>query len=251
MTPSFICAFTRDKVHSEPSLITYDIWMSHVESKAPGGASNVEMIRQDLACPACGYNLRGLPGAVVTCPECGTVCDVATLVTEQWTQSWWKAPGFNVIIGPAATLMVGVVLTLLAIALSSTQLMSPWFAVIFAVVVVSYWCYLWHGVYRRFGDAWSLLLTLLAHAIATGMIVSAIAMIMTALFCLLEFMRSPDLIRVATYALVFLIAIVTLFFCRKGEKFIAGHCIRLHLASRAKEAASDRHTAESPSTGAT
>jgi len=30
--------------------------------------------QRDLYCPGCGYNLRGLPGEPVRCPECGRMC---------------------------------------------------------------------------------------------------------------------------------------------------------------------------------
>ena len=46
----------------------------------------VEAIQRDLACPACGYNLRGLTGDVIPCPECGTDVDIARLVTQKWTK---------------------------------------------------------------------------------------------------------------------------------------------------------------------
>ena len=65
----------------------------------PGG-EYVDAIRQDLECPNCRYNLRGLIGAVVTCPECGNNCDVAHLVANRWRKAWFRAPGFNRLVLP-------------------------------------------------------------------------------------------------------------------------------------------------------
>jgi hypothetical protein len=69
-------------------------------------ANPVEEIRNNVACEKCAYNLRGLRGTIVTCPECGWQCDMATLVTRRWTKSWWKAPGFNALAVPTAWLVV-------------------------------------------------------------------------------------------------------------------------------------------------
>ncbi len=50
---------------------------------ASTGEERVNEIQQDLDCPHCEYNLRGLLGDVVSCPECGEICDVAKLVTAE------------------------------------------------------------------------------------------------------------------------------------------------------------------------
>ena len=58
-------------------------------------------IQIDIACPDCEYNLRGLPGPIVNCPECGLTTDVPVLATRQWNKPWYKAPGFNTLMWPA------------------------------------------------------------------------------------------------------------------------------------------------------
>lgn len=37
----------------------------------PAEPPTEEPIDVDIPCPACGYNLRGLPGDLIRCPECG------------------------------------------------------------------------------------------------------------------------------------------------------------------------------------
>lgn len=82
------------------------------------GAQAVDEIRQNVACPKCEYNLFGLRGAVVNCPECGEVCDVAALVSKQWTKPWHEAPGFSRLAYPAVVFAAGFVVTLLAMAMT-------------------------------------------------------------------------------------------------------------------------------------
>ncbi len=40
-------------------------------------------MRQDLTCPHCGYNLRGLPFPIARCPECGVTTDLARLLAPR------------------------------------------------------------------------------------------------------------------------------------------------------------------------
>lgn len=42
---------------------------------------------RDVACPGCGYNLRGLGEAI--CPECGKLIEINAL-TARKRFSWWK-----------------------------------------------------------------------------------------------------------------------------------------------------------------
>jgi len=62
---------------------------------AQGGEQLADQILNDLACPQCQYNLRGLRGAFVICPECGLGCDVAQMIARQWMGPWYNAPGFT------------------------------------------------------------------------------------------------------------------------------------------------------------
>jgi hypothetical protein len=57
--------------------------------------NKVDQIRQDLACPGCQYNLRGLSGVRVTCPECGQGINIAQLIARKWTGAWYRAPGYS------------------------------------------------------------------------------------------------------------------------------------------------------------
>jgi len=37
----------------------------------PSGREHLDTIHRDIGCPKCNYNLRGLSGETVACPECG------------------------------------------------------------------------------------------------------------------------------------------------------------------------------------
>ncbi|MHC4109101.1 MAG: hypothetical protein ACYSTY_13560, partial [Planctomycetota bacterium] len=69
--------------------------------------AGVEKLREELACPRCEYSLKGLRGDVVTCPECGTECDLAKLMLGQWVGPWYRAPGFGRILAPVACVAIG------------------------------------------------------------------------------------------------------------------------------------------------
>ena len=51
---------------------------------AETGEELVKAIQRDLLCPQCEYNLRGLYGDTVSCPECVAVCDVAGTDDLAW-----------------------------------------------------------------------------------------------------------------------------------------------------------------------
>ena len=44
------------------------------------GEEQIEKLREEAICPGCKYSLRGLPGEVVTCPECGREINIALLI---------------------------------------------------------------------------------------------------------------------------------------------------------------------------
>lgn len=60
----------------------------------PRPVARTAPVDRDVLCENCGYNLRGLPGGVDVCPECGTKFDPAVLRTkaadQQRSQLPWK-----------------------------------------------------------------------------------------------------------------------------------------------------------------
>lgn len=51
------------------------------------------VITADIGCPKCDYNLRGLSGESVTCPECGSQWQATEIQVERWRGGKDAVPG--------------------------------------------------------------------------------------------------------------------------------------------------------------
>ena len=78
-------------------------------SSVGSGERLVDEIHAALTCPDCDYPLRGLPGPELDCPECGRPIDLTQLVTQRWTQPWYRAPKLNRAMLPVAVALVGMI----------------------------------------------------------------------------------------------------------------------------------------------
>jgi hypothetical protein len=188
-------------------------------------------IRQDLACPGCGYNLRGLAGDVVNCPECGQSCDVAKLVKWNWAGSLHRAPGLNTLAWPAIWLVMGSVTIgcLLARALRLFDALvygHGWrltllvFTVLCTAAILPVWMWLMYRAWRNWRGVGGLGLALLAHAIVGAFVVGPLC----AGTCPWWWKRNPA----ATLGVV----LVGVFFCwagYQGYRYLAEQCIRRYL----------------------
>ena len=125
-----------------------------------------DTLQVDLACPACDYNLRGLPRPIVTCPECGHVSDVTQLAVERWRLPWWKTPGFAIATRPALVAYLAAPVNLIV---ALTFSFNPGDAgVVLTVLLIS--VAVWLGLVCRawfFFDGWlGANLVLLGHVVA-------------------------------------------------------------------------------------
>lgn len=78
---------------------------------------SLDGLSRDAACPMCEYNLRGLRGDPVTCPECGGQFSVRKLIECRWEKPWYKAPGFTRACGPAVGFMLGFLISIVFLVL--------------------------------------------------------------------------------------------------------------------------------------
>lgn len=136
-------------------------------------ANEVESIREDLACPACGYNLRGLVGDLIRCPECGVSCDVAALVTARWTKPWYRAPRLTTVLWPAGAAYIGglVVIALYATTSSGSVDWPAGLNLLALGMLLVVWCFVLYETCLQFTEAWlGLWLALLGHVALLGIV---------------------------------------------------------------------------------
>jgi hypothetical protein len=192
---------------------------------APHAAT--EEIREDVACPRCQYNLRGLVGDVVRCPECGTRCDVARLVSRRWTQPWYRAPGFSRVLYPAVWVYVCVIVIGAVLRSSVAPFRPAWIAFLCCCPVV--WLVLMCRSWRVFEDVRGVWLPVFGHLLLAGYLAGAVGTLwmgVLAVLTLIEGEMNGALVIVGGGLLFGLLFAI----CRRGERYIAGECIRRYLS---------------------
>lgn len=199
----------------------------------PDAAARIEEITRDLACPACQYNLRGLRGAVVTCPECGAACDVAELVTRRWTRPWWEAPGYNKIVYPTAVALVG------CVSLGVAQIL-PLYGGLGLLAMSGLYAFTHWWAYRLFDSILGNLLALLAHAIMAGYVIGLLTAVISGGLLIVTIIErsngyqgrnagSPTWLGLIVFLALFALGLAMLYGFRRAERYIAGRCIQRYL----------------------
>jgi len=195
--------------------------------------AKVAQIREELSCPQCDYSLRGVPGDVGTCPECGVECDLTRMIVNQWTGPWYNAPKFNQVLAPLVTVSFGVWGVLIVFAIELGLQRTPTYTALAAGVLAVAWMWLTWRLRNLMLDGAAMSLALLAHGIFAGYIVSLVGIIW-----LIWLASTAGSLMVATPALVSVLPLVGLAWAgRRGEKYIAQRCIRQYLVDVAKPAA--------------
>lgn len=198
---------------------------------ASAGERQVEALARDVLCPACEYNLRGLRGAVVDCPECGHRCDIAELVTQKWTEPWHKAPGLNRVLLPVvwAVLapMIAMLLGVMMWRTGSGGVVWP----LLMLVVIGGWLLLMRLAWLLFDSIEGVWLALLAHAVMAGYLVGVNGGIVSMILLIGAVVEDPWWDVVIQSVLVLMCGVVVVV-SRRGERWIAGRCIRRYLTKR-------------------
>lgn len=200
------------------------------DSSAEG---HVQTILRDIACPSCEYNLRGLSGPVVTCPECGAASDLAKLVTAKWEKPWYRAPGLNRVFMPIFVAVLGLLGVPIVGGFSSEPAL---FVPVVATVALGTWvaALIWAG--RMFSGIEGYALALLSHALLAGYMLSVFGTVAVVILAISAWSDGNALLAVLRGGLA-VVLLAILWPCRRGEKFIAYRCIRRYLQKRHSEPA--------------
>lgn len=197
---------------------------------------HIQQVTQDLACPQCEYNLRGLHGEVVNCPECGEPCNIAKLIERRWTKPWWKAPKFNTVLMPAVTLYVAMLLSipsnLAGLLLTRNTVGELPVLMIWLLLISTLWLWLMNRAYRLFDSQRGIWLALLAHVLVAGYLMAlmiGLSFLMGLVMLIFTPSFSSQLASIAITLLILIVAIAIIYACRRGERYIAGQCIRRYL----------------------
>ena len=192
------------------------------------GEELVKEIRRDLLCPQCEYNLRGLYGDIVWCPECGATCDVAKLVSLRWTKPWHQAPGLSTVFLPTAWAVLG------AVGGPMASRVDPVLLAGCLLVWLAVWLWLLWRAWDLFQSVEGVYVALASHVILAGYVFGVWGSL-ALVFHLLSLLGAPPSLGYAPwqwFALAFCLAPLGLLVwaCHRAERFVARRCIRRYLA---------------------
>jgi len=181
----------------------------------------------DVMCPQCEYNLRGLAGPIVACPECGLESDVPVLASRQWTKPWYKAPGFNTLILPGGCAFLSLFILNIVDGLTHSD---PMIGSGTALIVLALWVWLMIRAYRVLNGWLGVVLALIGHGLVIGIFVSVLAIIILLITGVLTLIEGGfGLTDTSKWFAAILLAIFVFAVCRIIEREIAKTCIRHHL----------------------
>ena len=185
-----------------------------------------DAVRDSLTCPQCQYSLRGLPGEIVNCPECGLECDIRRMMSDEWRRPWFEAPGFSKLLRPVSCLTIGS-LVLFYVGVMETDRFrgSGLITATGVTVLLAAWGYFVKETLSQFRDGRGPGLALLAHLLFAGYLASVFGIGM-GLFGLI--MRGqPVLLILGVVVIATMIGLMAV--CRRGERFIAQQCLNEYL----------------------
>ncbi len=187
----------------------------------------------DIACPGCEYNLRGLLGPVVECPECGLVIDVPDLAARQWDRPWYRAPGLLMLSIPGVTSPIAFLwLAWLLFAPSDARHdASTYIILAFSLACQLVWLLFVYKAYVRFRGGLGIGLVLLMHLIVCGYYISILGFIIGCLIFAVSLFESTNWFSFQQLQIIIYTTIAGLLFAasRLGERYVARICIRNHM----------------------
>jgi hypothetical protein len=191
------------------------------------------IIQTDLECLSCGYNLRGLAGSVIQCPECGVECDVPRMIANRWTGRWQQAPGYFILIAPLASMLFGALGLLFLFVWEMARLEgSGLLTFMLAVLLLGVWVHMLGRARTLFGDDRGLTLALLVH----GLFAMYVAGLILVVWGILRTSRHAEWALIAMNLLMALFGSALLVLARRGERWVAEQCIKRYVLKRSTPA---------------
>lgn len=199
---------------------------------------SASVLEQDVGCPGCGYNLRGLGSDVVDCPECGLRNDVAVLLVRRWDKPWYRAPRYSLLCMPAATAFLAFLGWLLSIAVIDTDLThlthsmaaAAWLGIgLLGWVAAMAW--VWNKLDQHLSAGFALLVHLSIVGYVGGLIFTLFGAgtLIAVIIDGKDGFVDSDPLSLAVYALMLIGGAAAIFVGRLIERIGAQHCIRLYL----------------------
>jgi len=199
---------------------------------AETGEQHVAALQHDLKCPACEYNLRGLRGDVVQCPECGETCDIAKLIATRWTLPWHRAPRLSTIYMPVVVAVLSPIAFLFATLFTSDDVLfdeQAWaIPMLVAMVVLFGWGIALFSAYRVFNGNRGVTLALISHLLLIAYMAGVVAFIGGGVTCV-RGIGTANMLSTLLGGLSLAAGVLLFWLGRRGEKYVAGWCIRRHL----------------------
>jgi len=188
--------------------------------------AQADAVRDSLTCPQCQYSLRGLPGEVIHCPECGLECDIRRMMTDEWRRPWYEAPGFVKVLMPVTQFVFSAFVLMVVFGLDTATFRSGGLLTLSAFVVLAViWSSLLLEAKKQFHDGRGIALALLAHALFAGYLAGSGGI----LFALFGVMLAGPFAMVLIGLVMIAVMIGLFVLCRRGERYIAQQCLNEYL----------------------
>ena len=197
---------------------------------------SLDPTREELCCLSCDYSLRGLPGDVVTCPECGARWNVIRLQTLVRVLSWHDTPGMGKMWAPAWWLFCcSIVMLVVIFAFPPSAEATAW-VVALIVTMLAGWILFLRPNYTFFNDVKGLLICILAHGVFVGYLVGILLLLTTAVVGCFSYYDAQIFIPPFVVAVVgTALAVASLFTAYRATKYIGRQCLRQHLRNECME----------------
>lgn len=193
------------------------------------GEEQIEKLCAEAACPACEYSLRGLPGEIINCPECGQKINIVKLVTTQWKGPWYQAPMYDALAIPVGW----TIFVLSAIYLTGLSLLvvgfyfTSWHALVLLTGLAGE---LWIArmVRKRFGEDHAYTLVLLLHLVVVMYLGCAYVLYLEhqVIYSLVFAFSWTAVLRLG---MILPAIVLVLIIANRVQRYVGGRCIRRYL----------------------